>query len=209
MVWQLAKTWDETAFVGHALPELTHAMGLHLVLNDLDNYQDSDDITFVDPTVLERLRADWVARAAAFFPPEWHQTINNRVASAENFHLALVAHMDQVRFSLRAPAWVRACRALAIALAVLAVVAIVLLFEPLGLARTHATVLAAELLPVGAAAFGLAAALGREGFRGTRALSVSDNVRQELRAAIVHAFGRPISEMAVELELDSQLSLEY
>ena len=208
MVWHKAKTWNETAFVGHALPELTNAMGLHLIISDLDRPHGSDlDYALIDPGTVAQLRADWVRRAASCFPEEWHTAIDNCVASTDNFYLALVSHLDQVRFSIRAPKWIGLVRGLALTFAFMAVAAFAIIIgHPYGIQPAHALIVAAEVLPIVAAILGFAGALGRDFFRQKRAAVISDRVRDELRAAIHHSFGRPVTQFASEMDMLKELS---
>jgi len=208
--WHRSKTWNETAFTNTALAELTTALGMRLVISELDEFEEPDpDISLVDPRVVSELRNDWLTRAYDYFPNDWRPVIKARVASAENFYLALISHLDQVRFAIKTPLWIRATRCFATALALLTVAAVVLaIVEPFGTAPTHAFIIAAEFFPITAAVLGLISAIGRERFRSRRALTVAGCVRQELRAAITHGFGRPITEVSEEMPLLSQLSLD-
>jgi len=208
MVWHKATAWNEDAFLRQALPELTTTMGLHFVLDDLDNYQDSDtDISLIDPEEIAQLRKDWLLRAKACFPDEWHRTITSRVASPDNFYLTLVAHLDQVRFTMQPPAWIKVMRNLAIGFAFATLLAIALvIIEPFSGFPTQAAVVVGEVMPILAAGFGLSAAVGRDTFRTHRAQAVSTQINRELAGAIRHAFVRPISEAAAEMTLLKELS---
>jgi len=210
MGWHKAQTWSEAAFLNNALPELTNAMGLHLIISDLDRPHDSElDYALIDPQTVAELREDWVRRAARCFPEQWFNVINNRVASADNFYLNLVSHLDQVRFTVAAPKWIGALRGIAVGLAMLTVLALSLVIrQPFGPALTHTTIVVAEVAPLLAAVLGIASAIGRDKFRSKRAQLISDNVRRELRTAIVHGFGRPITELAQEVEVLKELSLD-
>jgi len=210
MVTMTVKPWNETAFIDRAVPELASALGLHLVLDNLGRKREAaSDIALIDPEVVEQLRTDWISRAASSFSPEWHATIENQVASAENFRLALVARLDQVRLARRLPAWVKLCRAIAVALAVLTLSAIaVIALAPLDHAAKHAVLLVSELAPLGAGLFAIASAIGRERFNEYRAARISTRLRQELRLALAHGFGRPISAVAGDLDSLSHILVD-
>ena len=208
--WNRARAWDEEAFLGLAVPELTTALGLRLIIGDLDYYEDPDPaVSFVDPGAVANLRYDWIYRVYACFPDEWHPVIKKEIASADNFYLALISHLDQVRFAIRTPRWIRATKYAAVALVAITIAAVVLaIVAPFEAIPVHTFVVIGELAPITAAVFGIISAVGRDRFRRRRARLVSEQVRQELRAAIEHGFTRPISRVASELAVLRELSLD-
>jgi len=208
--WNKPKEWNEAAFVQQAVSELTTVLGLRLVISELDEWEiPNPDVTVVDSRMVAELRRDWLARALACFPNDWHAVIKKRVIAHETFCLSLVSHLDQVRFAIRTPRWIRATRYAALLLVALTVAAVALAIgQPYGPAPTHAFIVIAEFAPLTAAVLGITSAVGRDRFRRLRAQIVSDAVRAELTATVTQGFGRPISEASTELAVLSELSLD-
>jgi len=207
MTWHETQTWDEDAFVGEALLELTDALGLHWVINNLDDFPYSTlSRKLVDLETANDLRRNWLQRVMACFPKEWHVPICNDVASAEHFYLALVSHLDQVRFVIHPPRWIKAFQIASYLLGLVTIIALLMVVaHPQPFSWLQPKVITVQVAPMLGAILGFIAYFGERRFRKNRAATVSQCVRQELRTAINHAFAHPITKTSGEMAVLSQL----
>ncbi|MCL1800113.1 MAG: hypothetical protein FWG25_01955 [Promicromonosporaceae bacterium] len=193
--------WNDSAFVARALPALTDALGLYLVLDHLDAYlrisPDQTDFSYVNPLVVEQLRAEWIDDARRHLPGAVHAEVAEKVASAENFRIALVGHLDQVPFPPGIPKWVRLLKVFAVGLTALAVFTVLyVIFHGMPVHYLSGPILAAELMVVGAGVCAMTSLVARDRYQSRLLATVSTAVRQELRMAIQHGFANPITELA-------------
>jgi hypothetical protein len=181
---------------------------MHMVIHHIDKYQSAEaqtSFSLIDPREVVRLREEWISDAASRFPTilrdrrTWESDIRARVATADTFRLALLAHLDQVRLANRVPYWIDITRGVAIGMLVafLAVGALIII-EPFGDTSGRNGIIALEVFAGIALLCGLISAVAHDRFRAKRSKVISEAVRSELKLAISHCFAKPISQLSAE-----------
>ena len=184
--------FDNPAILKH-----TH-QGLTLLLDKINHHTDNGCYSYIFKLYRPGSYAS-IGRITyrQHLPEALHAEVEEKVASAENFRIALVGHLDQVPFPPGVPKWVRLLKFLAVALTALAVFTVLyVVFHGMPIHYLYGPILAAELMVVGAGVCAMTSLVARDRYHSRLLATVSTAVRQELRMAIQHGFANPITELA-------------